>query len=57
MGLASAAFGLCLVVDVAGPAAAFAAALQTSQAAPAAGIVVICLAWVLTRKEPEGEVL
>jgi hypothetical protein len=56
-GLALAAFGLCLVVDLERLAAALGAALHTPEATTAIAIVAICLAWVLTRKEPGSEAL
>jgi uncharacterized protein (DUF2342 family) len=56
-GVAAAAFGVWLAVDISPAAATLMATLQTPNAATVAGIVATCLVWVLMRQEPEGEAL
>lgn len=56
-GIAAAAFGVWLAVDIEVAAAKLTDAVQTPDAAPVMGIVAICLAWALMRREPEGEAL
>ena len=54
-GIAAAALGVWLAVDVNAAAAKLTDALQAPNAAPVTGIVAICLVWALIRREPEGD--
>ena len=56
-GLALAAFGVWVVVDLNRPAAVLAAALEAPEAITVVTVLAVCLAWVLVRKEPESEAL
>ena len=56
-GLALAASGASLVMDLNRPAAALAAVLQGPEGQTVVAVLAICVAWVLTRREPEAETL
>jgi hypothetical protein len=53
-GLALAAFGALLVVDLNRPAAALAAAISAPEGATVVTVLVLCVGWALTQKEPEA---
>ena len=57
VGLALAAFGVSLVLDVRGAMAAATEALRSPEAASIVAVFAICFAWVQIRKEPETEAL
>ena len=54
-GQALMALGVLLVVDLNRVSAALTTALRTPEAGTVVAVLAICLSWVLTRQEPEGE--
>jgi hypothetical protein len=56
-GLALAACGASVVVDLNGPAATLAAALQAPEAPTVIAVLAICVTYILARQEPEADAL
>lgn len=54
-GQALVAFGVLQVMDPDRVSAALTTVLRTPEAGTVVAVVAICLAWVLTRQEPEGD--